>query len=91
MQKYVSHKVVEAAKIMNVQVVTGVSAGFRLTLEGENDAILVPENFYARGGPHEDDLGYLVVYGDSYKSWTPSKPFEEGYTLLTEYNTSAAL
>ena len=87
MQKYVSHKVVEAAKILNVQVVTGLSAGFRLTLGGEEDAVLVPENFYARGGPHEGDLGYLVVYGGGYKSWTPSKPFEEGYQLQSAIGT----
>lgn len=82
MKKYISHKIVDAAKILNVQEVTGESAGFRLTLEGEEDAILVPENFYARGGPYEDDLGYLVVYAAGHKSWTPSEPFEAGYTEL---------
>lgn len=82
MKKYISHKIVAAAKILNVQEVTGLSAGFRLTLEGQESAVLVRENFYARGGPFEDDYGYLVIYADGYKSWTPSEPFEAGYTEL---------
>jgi hypothetical protein len=29
-----------------------------------------------------DDCGYLVVYADGYKSWSPTKAFEDGYTRL---------
>ena len=91
MKKYISHKIVAAAKILNVQVVTGESAGFRLTLEDHESAVLVPENFYARGGPFEEDYGYLVIYADGYKSWTPSKAFEEGYTLMEDDKPSPTL
>lgn len=31
---------------------------------------------------NDDDLGYYVVYEDGYKSWSPTKAFEEGYTKL---------
>ena len=84
MKKYVSHKVVEAAKILSVDHVDDANPHYELVLEGEEVSVLVPENFYARGGPHIADLGWLVVYGDGYKSWTPSKPFEDGYTLMDE-------
>lgn len=30
----------------------------------------------------EDDLGFYVVYEDGYVSWSPTKAFEEGYTLI---------
>lgn len=30
----------------------------------------------------ESDLGYYVVYDDGYKSWSPAKAFEEGYTKI---------
>ena len=82
MKKYVSHKVVEAAKIHEANEVNGAtSGGYRLVVGDKKEVVMVPANFYARGGPFEDDLGYLVVYADGYKSWTPSKPFEEGYVL----------
>lgn len=29
-----------------------------------------------------DDCGYLVIYADGYRSWSPTKAFEEGYTRL---------
>ncbi len=28
------------------------------------------------------DTGYLVVYADGYRSWSPTKAFEEGYTRI---------
>jgi hypothetical protein len=30
----------------------------------------------------DNDLGYLVVYPDGYRSWSPTEAFEEGYTRL---------
>ena len=29
-----------------------------------------------------DDCGYYIAYADGYRSWSPSKAFEEGYTRL---------
>lgn len=28
------------------------------------------------------DIGYLVVYEDGYTSYSPTEPFESGYTLV---------
>ena len=28
------------------------------------------------------DCGYLVIYADGYRSWSPTKVFEDGYTRL---------
>lgn len=30
----------------------------------------------------EEDKGYYVVYKDGYKSWSPKKAFEEGYSKM---------
>jgi len=81
--EFVSHKVVRAAKIVAVAHVEDDNPHYELALEGFSSRT-VPESFYARGGPFEEDLGYLVVYEDGYKSWTPSVPFESGYTPAGE-------
>ena len=31
---------------------------------------------------NDDDPGYLVQYEDGYKSWSPTKAFEAGYTRI---------
>ena len=38
----------------------------------------VDEKFHGQG----TDPGYYVVYEDGYISWSPTKAFEEGYTLI---------
>lgn len=87
--EYVSHKVVRAGKILAAeQALIGDEDMFRLDVDGLGEAY-VPFNFYARGGPFEDDLGYLVIYEDGYQSWTPSKPFEEGYALKSAISLPA--
>lgn len=87
MKKYRSHKEVWADKIMRVDPAPKGEGGFLLYLKDSPNEY-VPQNFYARGGPHEDDLGYLVKYEDGYKSWSPTKPFEDGYTEVTQADPS---
>lgn len=36
--------------------------------------------FMKRHNPHVG--GYLMIYGDAYMSYSPQKPFEEGYTAV---------
>lgn len=98
MKKYVSHKVVEAAKITAMgQVMTNdyghepVLRGWRLVLDGVEDAVIVEPEVFERTKPVGDDLGYLVKYKDGYQAWSPSKPFEEGYTALDQSNVSPTL
>ena len=38
-----------------------------------------------------DDEGYLVVYPDSYESWSPKEVFEEAYRLTDGMNFGLAL
>ncbi|HUO22329.1 MAG TPA: hypothetical protein VMU59_07420 [Caulobacteraceae bacterium] len=75
--QYRSHKIVRAAPIKAFDVV-------KLTVDvelPEMGAMLgVPDNFFARGAPSIGD--YLVVYDDSYMSWSPKKAFEDGYSAL---------
>jgi hypothetical protein len=68
------HKVVKAGKIIEI-------ATLEVTVEDVNGApcrVQIPTDFFARGVPHLRD--YLVIYEDGYKSWSPNKAFEDGYT-----------
>jgi len=79
MDRYKSHKIVEAAEIVQhgdeFVVVRGA--------DGVEQTIAVPENFAARGEPSNGD--YLVRYlPDGYLSWSPRAAFEDGYTKAAE-------
>lgn len=75
MQRYQCHKIVEAGKIVSV-------AGNRVWMK-QSDPIDVPDDWLSRFKPDSpDDLGYFVRYEDGYESWSPSKAFEAGYTLV---------
>lgn len=87
MQKYQSHKIVEAGKIVALE---GGPSGALVQMEGNFVAELDFEtyqrftNMIAAAMPDGEgnDLGYFVLYADGYQSWSPSKAFEEGYDLL---------
>lgn len=80
--KYQSHKVVQAAKIV------------RLEYRGEDAASGVPRVFVDPGDGVEQEFwsfepgmmqraeigGFAVLYPDGFKSISPAKAFEEGYT-----------
>lgn len=42
--------------------------------------VIVSSDLIARGSPNVGD--YFVQYLDGYKSWSPAKAFEEGYTRV---------
>ena len=81
MPRYQSHKKVWALKIATINRMTPgkVVLSFRdkgyapITLD-ENDSL------FARYAPIQGD--YYVVYDDGYKSLSPAKAFEEGYTKI---------
>ena len=80
LQKYQSHKIVEAGKIQGLHFADDVLVA--VTVGGQRYD--VPPNFAARDMP---DVGsYLVRYPDSdgYLSWSPAGAFEAGYTLMEE-------
>jgi hypothetical protein len=83
MPRYLCHKKVWALKIADIK--------WKDVGEGRGTATITPtEKGYA---PFDVDFkymtkhqpqvgGYYVVYDDGYKSFSPAKAFEEGYTLV---------
>ena len=50
------------------------------------DTFTAGSDWGARFKPMDDnggDAGYYIVYEDDYRSWSPTKAFEEGYTLTS--------
>lgn len=77
MQKFKSHKTVEAAKIIEVQKVSD-REGVRLRFEyGE---VRVSPSYMDKHQPKAG--GYYVRYDDGYESWSPAETFEAGYSLM---------
>ena len=83
MPLYQSHKKVSAMKIGAIE------------FEQDGSAVIAPASIHAKYGNRktgpgyrerfkgdEEDLGYYVRYADNYESWSPTKAFEEGYTLV---------
>ncbi len=86
MKRYQCHKIVEAAKILALaRLDDGV---IQLELDDHEIIQLQEEGAYklpAFAGPRVegDGLGYFVRYADGYESWSPTKAFEAGYTLIS--------
>lgn len=77
--RYKCHKEVWALKIAAIEIHEDKSA----TIAPADDGF-APFRTEAGWGERfkgdEDDPGYYVVYKDGYKSWSPTKAFEEGYS-----------
>lgn len=90
MQKYKSHKVVEAAKIIGFEVnVSDEGATLTFADQAGTHASNAWLDKNAPGwGTHaaEVDLvgGYFVQYADGYTSWSPAEAFEQGYVEIKE-------
>jgi hypothetical protein len=77
--RWQSHKIVRAAKIVAVNV-----APDHWLVEGADGKPMLyrpPLDICARGR-YAEPGDYLVVYDDSYTSWSPSSAFEAGYTKV---------
>lgn len=83
--QYRCHKVVRAAQVLEIEQDHQLGC-FRLTLRDTEVQLMVTENWYRSKivSFPADDLGYVVVYDDQYVSWSPTKAFEEGYSLMEE-------
>ncbi len=77
MQRYRSHKIVEAAKIAEILDQT-------IRFEGELGFRSTTQDWRGRFHWTLDDLGYFVQYEDGYISWSPTEAFENGHTLIPE-------
>lgn len=80
MQRYVSHKKVNAGKIAAIEVIeNGVS---KIALESGEVVCSSPDWFRANTARRDEDEligGYYVLYEDGYDSWSPASAFESGY------------
>ena len=85
MPKYKCHKEVWALKIKKLEG-TGTQeqeSDGSLLMTPEEDrfsAIVLPSSYVQKHRPHVG--GYYVVYEDGYKSFSPAKAFESGYTAI---------
>jgi len=76
---YRCHKVVQAEKVVGVEMHAG---GFMARLVLDDGAIVnAPDNVF-RANTQNPVGGYFVRYEDGYVSWSPALAFEEGYAEL---------
>lgn len=84
--RYRCHKVVQAAKITDVELAGLMTA--RLILDGAEEGVVMKNMWVEKNSPGFDPKslggGYLVRYADGYESWSPADAFEEGYTLIDD-------
>lgn len=84
MPRYKCHKIVHALKIESFSA--SMRDGMTLRFDEKDgcfNQIDIPEAevkpFLAM---RDADAGYLVIYEDGYRSWSPTVAFEEGYTRI---------
>ena len=78
MPRYKCHKEVWALKINKIQLADN-NEGAELTPEHDGYApFMVPQDYMDKHKPEVG--GYYVVYADGYKSFSPAKAFEDGYS-----------
>lgn len=76
-----SHKTVWASKIVSIEPAPGTENGTRLNVE-EGEPAVVPPAWVEKHKPEVG--GYFVLYSDGYRSFSPARAFEEGYTRKGE-------
>lgn len=90
MPRYQCHKKVWALKIKSIDF--DWQAAQRENRETDGSATITPEDpryapfrvDHAYVRKHDPKVGgYYVVYDDGYKSYSPAKAFEEGYSLIS--------
>lgn len=85
MDRYKSHKIVEAGKITGIEQMEGVASA-TITIESGGN-FRVGSNWVLRAGGVPDISkivgGYYVRYEDGFESWSPAEAFEQGYTRLS--------
>lgn len=83
MPRYRCHKEVQALKIDSVNLLHNGDAVIMPAAEGYPSFQVCAEWV----NKHKPEAGgYYVVYADGYKSWSPGKAFEDGYSLIEPAN-----
>lgn len=80
--KYRCHKVVHAVKIWLVNPSPDPAEGGAMIVPTNSmyEPIFVDHAYMLKHAPEPG--GYYVVYADGYRSYSPGRAFEEGYTLI---------
>lgn len=84
MQKFKSHKIVEAVKIQSITPIL-TTGGVLLHVADGLDNIEVNRAYLLKHEPRPG--GYYVKYPDGYESFSPAEAFEDGYTAVDAYPT----
>lgn len=84
--QYRCHKVVRAARITGFRA-NGTEAPDLLLGEIGGVVSLLPD-WHEKHKPQVG--GFYVLYEDGYSSFSPAKAFEDGYSLLTDGNSTRA-
>lgn len=82
MPKYQCHKKVWALKIASIEVHEDKSATISPADDGYATFTTAPGWADRFNGGSNDDPGFYVVYEDGFRSWSPTKAFEDGYTRI---------
>ena len=81
MPRYRCHKEVWALKINGVAPCNDDGSSTLYIEESGYAPIYVSAEYMNKHRPEVG--GYYVVYDDGYKSWSPARAFEDGYTRIT--------
>jgi len=88
MQKYKSHRIVEAAKITNIEQIEHNHTKITFEIPNNEDDNIILDNTKDLVGKPTPEVGwYIIKYPDGYFSYIPAKSFEEGYSIYTEQET----
>ena len=80
MPKYLCHKQVWALRIAAISYDTAHNRTLLTPEESGYAPVAVDQPWMAKHLPEVG--GFYVVYGDGYKSYSPAKAFEDGYTRI---------
>lgn len=80
MPRYKCHKQVCALKILAISLPTH-DGSVLLEFHEDYPPLWVDKEYIRKHNPKP--FGYYVVYDDGYKSFSPAKAFEEGYTRVS--------
>ena len=81
MPRYKCHKEVHALKIAGISLPQNEAGDAELAFSEDGYApILMPKDWLDKHNPEVG--GYLVVYKDGYRSFSPAEAFEDGYNLV---------
>ena len=78
--EYKCHKIVQAAKITEIENHESNGFGSRTMIFGEIGMQFLTDAWKEKHNPEVG--GYFVIYEDGYTSYSPAEAFEAGYTKI---------